>query len=211
MPGWKQKKIDARKALWLSTHNRHLVTQSPATHLCHWGVRTLARAWNLFWGWRSSRSQGCVGSAGPAASTWRSWPGPGSVGGNGSRPRPVAEWLCVFQAEERTPDTNKPLQLLSLYIISYHIISYIISYHTTSHHTISYHISYHITSPHILVYTTQVNYSAFRAIWLVPQSRDIKWYSPPGGFRRKRGRAKPISSENKITIWELVPNLCCIY
>ena len=29
-----------------------------------------------------------------------------------------------------------------------------------------------------LVYTTQVN-SAFRAIWLVPQSRDIKYYSPP--------------------------------
>ena len=36
-----------------------------------------------------------------------------------------------------------------------------------------------------LVYTTQVN-SAFRAIWLVPQSRDIKYYSPPGGFRVKQ-------------------------
>ena len=36
-----------------------------------------------------------------------------------------------------------------------------------------------------LVYTTQVN-SAFRAIWLVPQSRDIKCYSLPGGFRRKK-------------------------
>ena len=36
-----------------------------------------------------------------------------------------------------------------------------------------------------LVYTTQVN-SAFRAIWLVPLSRDIKYYSPPGGFRRKK-------------------------
>ena len=33
-----------------------------------------------------------------------------------------------------------------------------------------------------LVYTTQEN-SAFRVIWLVPQSRDIKYYSPPGGFR----------------------------
>ena len=40
-------------------------------------------------------------------------------------------------------------------------------------------------SYHILVYTTQVN-SAFRAIWLVPQSRDIKYYSPPGGFRVKK-------------------------
>ena len=28
--------------------------------------------------------------------------------------------------------------------------------------------------------------SAFRAIWLVPQSRDIKYYSPPGGFRVKK-------------------------
>ena len=37
----------------------------------------------------------------------------------------------------------------------------------------------------LLVYTTQVN-SAFRAIWLVPQSRHIKWYSLPGGFRRKK-------------------------
>ena len=32
-----------------------------------------------------------------------------------------------------------------------------------------------------LVYTTQVN-SAIRAIWLAPKSRDIKHYSPPGGF-----------------------------
>ena len=35
------------------------------------------------------------------------------------------------------------------------------------------------------VYTTQVN-SAFRAIWLVPQSRTMKYYSAPGGFRRKK-------------------------
>ena len=43
-----------------------------------------------------------------------------------------------------------------------------------------------ISSRHcVLVYTTQVN-SAFRAIWLVPQSRDIKYYSPPGGFRVKK-------------------------
>ena len=28
--------------------------------------------------------------------------------------------------------------------------------------------------------------SAFRAIWLVPQSRDIKYYPPPGGFRVKK-------------------------
>ena len=62
----------------------------------------------------------------------------------------------------------------------------------------------------ILVSTTQVN-SAFRAIWLVPLSRDIKYYSPPGGFRRKKCRARPISSENKVTIWELLLNLCCIY
>ena len=33
----------------------------------------------------------------------------------------------------------------------------------------------------ILVYTTQVN-SAFRAIWLVPQSWNSKCYSPLGGF-----------------------------
>ena len=44
-----------------------------------------------------------------------------------------------------------------------------------------------------LVYTTPVN-SAFRAIWLVPLSRDIKYYSPPGGFRRKKWRANPILS-----------------
>ena len=44
-----------------------------------------------------------------------------------------------------------------------------------------------ILNPHYLelVYATQVN-SAFRAIWLVPQSRDIKYYSPPGGFRVKK-------------------------
>ena len=42
----------------------------------------------------------------------------------------------------------------------------------------------------LLVYiTTQVN-SAFRAIWLVPQSQDIKWYSPPGGFERKKMACK---------------------
>ena len=35
------------------------------------------------------------------------------------------------------------------------------------------------------IYTTQVN-SAFSEIWLVPQSRDIKCYSPPGGFRVKK-------------------------
>ena len=35
-----------------------------------------------------------------------------------------------------------------------------------------------------LVYTTQVN-SSFRAIWLFPLSRDIKYYSPPGGFQKK--------------------------
>ena len=45
----------------------------------------------------------------------------------------------------------------------------------------------------VLVYTTQVN-SAFRAIWLAPLSRDIKYYSPPGGFRRKKWRANPIFS-----------------
>ena len=28
--------------------------------------------------------------------------------------------------------------------------------------------------------------SAFRAIWLVPQSRDMKYYSPPGGFWAKK-------------------------
>ena len=28
--------------------------------------------------------------------------------------------------------------------------------------------------------------SAFRVIWLVPQSRDIKYYSPPGGFWVKK-------------------------
>ena len=44
-----------------------------------------------------------------------------------------------------------------------------------------------------LIYTTPVN-SAFRAIWLVPLSRDIKYYSPPGGFRRKKWRANPILS-----------------
>ena len=42
----------------------------------------------------------------------------------------------------------------------------------------------------ILVYTTPVN-SAFRAIWLVPLSRDIKYYSPPGGFRRKKMAREP--------------------
>ena len=75
----------------------------------------------------------------------------------------------------------------------------------------------HITTPtlwyhscHILVYTTQVN-SAFRAIWLVPQSRDIKYYSPPGSFRRKKMVREPFSSENKATIWELLSNLCRIY
>ena len=47
------------------------------------------------------------------------------------------------------------------------------------------------------VYTTQVN-SAFRASWLVPQSRNIRWYSPSGGFRRKKWRASPILSEYKI-------------
>ena len=67
-----------------------------------------------------------------------------------------------------------------------------------------------ITQQPELVYTTQVN-SAFRAIWLVPQARDIKCYSPPGGFRRKKWRARPISSENKATIWELLLNFCCIY
>ena len=41
-----------------------------------------------------------------------------------------------------------------------------------------------------LVYTTPVN-SAFRAIWLVPLSRDIKYYSPPGGFRRKKMAREP--------------------
>ena len=45
----------------------------------------------------------------------------------------------------------------------------------------------------LLVYTTPVN-SPFRAIWLVPLSRDIKYYSPPGGFRRKKWRTNPILS-----------------
>ena len=53
----------------------------------------------------------------------------------------------------------------------------------------------------VIPYATQVN-SAFRAIWLVPLSPDIKCYSPPGGFWRKKWRANPISPENKITIWE---------
>ena len=48
-----------------------------------------------------------------------------------------------------------------------------------------------------LVYTTQVN-SAFRAIWLVPRS-EIHLLATSGG---KKWRAKPISSENKITyLW----------
>ena len=33
--------------------------------------------------------------------------------------------------------------------------------------------------------------SAFRAIWLVPLSRDIKYHSPPGGFRRKKMVREP--------------------
>ena len=33
--------------------------------------------------------------------------------------------------------------------------------------------------------------SAFHAIWLVPLSRDIKYYSPPGGFRRKQMAREP--------------------
>ena len=48
-------------------------------------------------------------------------------------------------------------------------------------------------SYHVLVYTTPVN-SAFRVIWLVPLSRDIKYYSPPGDLRRKKWRANPILS-----------------
>ena len=36
-----------------------------------------------------------------------------------------------------------------------------------------------------LVYTTQVT-SAFCAIWFASQSRDIKYYSPPGGIWRKK-------------------------
>ena len=50
----------------------------------------------------------------------------------------------------------------------------------------------------VLVYTTPVN-SAFRAIWLVPQSRDIKCYSPPGGSRRKKMAREPhfIGKEKK--------------
>ena len=43
---------------------------------------------------------------------------------------------------------------------------------------------------HFSIYNT----SAFRTIWLVPLSRDIKYYSPPGGFRRKKWRANPILS-----------------
>ena len=42
----------------------------------------------------------------------------------------------------------------------------------------------------VLVYTTQVNI-AFRTIRLVPQSRNIKWYSPPGGFWKKQMAREP--------------------
>ena len=42
----------------------------------------------------------------------------------------------------------------------------------------------HDVSYHQLVYTTPVN-SAFRAIWLVTQSPDIKCYSPPGGKKQR--------------------------
>ena len=48
-------------------------------------------------------------------------------------------------------------------------------------------------------------------MWLFPQPRNSNWYSPPGCFRRKKFRAKPISSESKVTIWELLLNSCCIW
>ena len=52
--------------------------------------------------------------------------------------------------------------------------------------------------------------STFHAIRLVPQSRDIKCVHLLAAFGGKKRHAKPISSENRITIWELVLNLCCI-
>ena len=61
-----------------------------------------------------------------------------------------------------------------------------------------------------LVYTTQVN-SAFRAIWLVPQSQDIITIHLLAASGWNKCRARPISAENKVTIWELLLNLYCIY
>ena len=56
-------------------------------------------------------------------------------------------------------------------------------------------VLYILTGNNSREYTTQVN-STFRALWLIPQSRNIKCYSPLGGFRRKKKwRANPILSE----------------
>ena len=58
-----------------------------------------------------------------------------------------------------------------------------------------------------LVYTTQGN-SAFRVFRLAPQSRNIKYYSSPGGFSGEANWcAKPFLSENKIAICELAIKL----
>ena len=74
--------------------------------------------------------------------------------------------------EKRLPPTLKPMAMQFIDVVQ-NSVEY-----QAKFSRVSAEAGYHIR----LVYTTQVN-SAFRAIWLVPQSRDIKYYSPPGGFR----------------------------
>ena len=45
----------------------------------------------------------------------------------------------------------------------------------------------HFSFPSLTLLSISIyNTSEFCAIWLVPQSQDIKYYSPPGGFRVKK-------------------------
>ena len=65
-------------------------------------------------------------------------------------------YLCTSLPTSATvwkPNCSKQISYISyhiIYIISYRIISYHISYHTTSQHIISYIISHHITAYHII-------------------------------------------------------------
>jgi hypothetical protein len=52
--------------------------------------------------------------------------------------------VCVYMCTEQLPPGGYPIAVK--YIIPYHVILYIISYHIISYHIISYHISYHIIS-----------------------------------------------------------------
>jgi hypothetical protein len=74
--------------------------------------------------------------------------------------------VCVYMCTDLLPPGGYPIAVK--YIISYHIISYHISYHIISYHIISYYISYIVMSCHVIYHIIyHISYIVYHISYII--------------------------------------------